>query len=106
MTFPPKLSGAKKALVGALILFAFLLTVDLLREPGDQITARALIGSIAFYQAHLSSHTHTHCKFEPTCSEYAKLAIGKYGAFKGSMLAAWRLLRCSPFTKEFSVDYP
>lgn len=37
------------------------------------------------------------CRFYPTCSDYAKGAIEGHGAFKGVMLAAWRLLRCHPF---------
>ncbi|MCQ2978956.1 MAG: membrane protein insertion efficiency factor YidD [Clostridia bacterium] len=39
------------------------------------------------------------CKFTPTCSEYSYQAINKYGAFKGTLLAIWRILRCNPFSK-------
>jgi len=42
---------------------------------------------------------YTHCKYIPTCSEYAVQAIQKYGVFKGILLAAWRILRCNPFAK-------
>ncbi len=45
------------------------------------------------------------CKFHPSCSEYAVLAIRKHGAFKGIGLAAWRLLRCNPWSHG-GVDYP
>jgi putative membrane protein insertion efficiency factor len=38
------------------------------------------------------------CRFVPTCSEYAAEAIEKCGAFRGSIKAFWRLLRCNPFT--------
>jgi putative membrane protein insertion efficiency factor len=37
------------------------------------------------------------CRFYPTCSHYGYQAIYKYGAFKGSAMAAWRVLRCNPF---------
>jgi len=37
------------------------------------------------------------CRFYPTCSHYAYRAIYKYGPIKGTLLAAWRLLRCNPF---------
>ena len=37
------------------------------------------------------------CRFYPTCSHYGYQAIFKYGALKGSLMAAWRLLRCNPF---------
>jgi uncharacterized protein len=37
------------------------------------------------------------CRFYPTCSHYSYQAIYKHGAIKGSLLAAWRILRCNPF---------
>jgi len=37
------------------------------------------------------------CRFEPTCSEYARQAIDRFGVVKGSGLTIWRLLRCHPF---------
>lgn len=39
------------------------------------------------------------CRFFPTCSEYAMEAVARHGAFKGSILAACRLLRCHPFCR-------
>ena len=43
--------------------------------------------------------THEMCKYYPTCSEYAKEAITKYGAFKGTFLSIKRILKCNPFSK-------
>lgn len=40
-----------------------------------------------------------HCKFYPTCSEYTRQAIEKYGVLKGCILGAGRVLRCNPFSK-------
>ena len=37
------------------------------------------------------------CRFYPTCSHYGYQAIYKYGAIKGVLMAAWRILRCNPF---------
>jgi putative membrane protein insertion efficiency factor len=37
------------------------------------------------------------CRFYPTCSHYGYQAVYKYGVFKGSLMAAWRVLRCNPF---------
>jgi uncharacterized protein len=37
------------------------------------------------------------CRFYPTCSHYSYQAIYKHGAIKGSLLSAWRILRCNPF---------
>jgi uncharacterized protein len=37
------------------------------------------------------------CRFYPTCSHYSYQAIYKHGAIKGTLLSAWRILRCNPF---------
>lgn len=60
---------------------------------------RALLMLIRFYQAAVSPFTPPRCRYIPTCSQYAHEAIEKYGAGKGSYLAARRLLRCHPFHK-------
>jgi hypothetical protein len=39
------------------------------------------------------------CRFYPSCSHYGYQAIYKYGALKGSIMAAWRVLRCNPFNE-------
>ncbi len=62
--------------------------------------SKLLIGLIRFYQKYLSPLKRTGtCKYLPTCSEYALQAISKHGAFKGSILAVWRVLRCNPFSR-------
>jgi len=40
-----------------------------------------------------------YCKFQPTCSDYAYLAIEKYGVARGGLKAMWRVMRCNPFSK-------
>jgi putative membrane protein insertion efficiency factor len=37
------------------------------------------------------------CRFQPTCSEYAMVAVGRHGVLWGAALALWRVLRCNPF---------
>ena len=59
---------------------------------------------IRFYQRRISPYRSACCRFTPTCSQYAYEAIHKYGAFKGIMLALWRLLRCNPFCKGSPYD--
>jgi putative membrane protein insertion efficiency factor len=39
------------------------------------------------------------CRYVPTCSEYAAEAVARHGAFRGIILACWRLLRCNPFVR-------
>ena len=58
-----------------------------------------LIRLIKFYQKYISGLKSTKCPYIPTCSQYGLEAIEKYGAFKGSLLAAWRILSCNPFSK-------
>ena len=54
---------------------------------------------IRFYQKHISSKTPPCCRFYPTCSQYGIEAIERFGAFKGSIMTIWRILRCNPFVK-------
>ncbi len=58
----------------------------------------AMLGAIGVYRATLSGRFGDRCKYHPTCSAYAAEAIRVHGAFKGSLLGAWRLLRCNPFS--------
>lgn len=44
-------------------------------------------------------YPHGYCRFKPTCSEYAYAAVEKYGILKGGIMAGWRVLRCTPFSK-------
>ena len=53
---------------------------------------------IKLYQKYLSPLKTTRCPYIPTCSQYGLEAIQKYGALNGGLLAAWRILRCNPFS--------
>jgi putative membrane protein insertion efficiency factor len=59
----------------------------------------ALLGLIWFYQMTFSRLMPPNtCRFYPTCSHYGFQAIQKHGVVKGGLLAAWRVLRCNPFS--------
>ncbi len=58
---------------------------------------RILAGVIAVYQATLSPLLGPRCRYYPSCSQYAKEAVLKYGALRGSWLAAGRVARCHPW---------
>ncbi len=61
---------------------------------------KALIFLIKTYQLTISPRfSHGACRYYPTCSQYAIEAIEMHGVFKGSLLAARRILRCNPFFK-------
>lgn len=63
------------------------------------------MGLIRLYQRLVSPWMPNVCRFVPSCSEYARLAIRRHGAGRGAWLAARRLLRCHPFHPG-GVDYP
>ncbi|MDY5576861.1 MAG: membrane protein insertion efficiency factor YidD [Lachnospiraceae bacterium] len=65
---------------------------------------KILIYLISFYRKYLSPLKTGHCRYIPTCSQYAIEAIEKYGACKGSYLAVKRILRCHPFSKRSGFD--
>jgi len=62
-----------------------------------------LRGLFTVYRWTLSPLLHSfglgNCKYQPTCSEYAEIALYRHGVFKGTALALWRILRCNPFSK-------
>ena len=61
---------------------------------------KILLACINFYRRHLSSMKgYSSCKYYPTCSEYAKQAVMKYGVIKGCLYSIKRIIRCNPFSK-------
>lgn len=63
---------------------------------------KIIINIIIWYQKNISMwlcSKNIRCKYYPTCSEYTKQAIEKYGVIKGIVLGIWRIVRCNPFSK-------
>ena len=63
---------------------------------------KILIVLIEKYQKHISVFLDSKgikCKFYPTCSEYMKQSIIKYGTIKGCLLGIKRIIKCNPFSK-------
>jgi len=58
-----------------------------------------VIDLIGLYKTFLSPFFPPACRFEPTCSEYTKQAVEKYGAVRGTWMGVKRILRCHPFCK-------
>lgn len=59
---------------------------------------RLFTAPIRAYQRWLSPAFPRRCRYEPTCSAYAVSSIERFGVLRGSLLAAWRILRCNPFS--------
>jgi uncharacterized protein len=57
-----------------------------------------VVAPIRFYRRFVSPALPRRCKYHPSCSEYAVEAIRTYGVLRGLVLAAWRLLRCNPWS--------
>jgi putative membrane protein insertion efficiency factor len=56
-----------------------------------------LVFLISIYQQGISPYFPSQCRFYPSCSEYAKQAISRYGSLKGLFLSLKRILKCHPF---------
>lgn len=63
---------------------------------------KVLIKLIKLYQI-TPIHTHSLCRFTPTCSEYTKIAMERFGVIKGLILGIKRIFRCRPFGK-YGID--
>jgi putative membrane protein insertion efficiency factor len=59
---------------------------------------RMATAPVRFYQRAVSPGLPARCKYYPSCSEYAVQAVRRYGILRGVVLAAWRLLRCNPWS--------
>jgi len=63
------------------------------------VIGRSLVALIRLYKRFLSPLLPSSCRFTPSCSRYTVEAIQKHGALRGTLLGAWRILRCNPFGK-------
>ncbi len=57
-----------------------------------------VVAPIRAYRALVSPGLRPRCPYVPSCSEYAVQAVREYGILRGLVLAAWRVLRCNPFS--------
>lgn len=66
--------------------------------PLRRALVSVMTAPIRLYQLLISPVLGPRCKYEPSCSTYAVSALRRFGVFRGSILAAWRLLRCNPLS--------
>ena len=71
---------------------------DLRQEAGFvEVITLGLIGTLGFYKQVVSPLFPRACRFVPTCSEYARQALGRHGLGRGLLMTVGRLCRCHPF---------
>ena len=84
-----------------------------MNSPSSSQTSRARLRKVAtfplllpvfVYRKLVSPFIAPRCRYYPTCSTYAVDALKAYGPIKGSILAAWRVVRCNPFS-DGGFDY-
>jgi putative membrane protein insertion efficiency factor len=73
-------------------------TQQILRSVAANPVKAFFLGVIRLYQVVISPSIPGRCKYYPSCSQYALDAVREYGAFRGFVLGAWRVLRCNPLS--------
>jgi uncharacterized protein len=83
-----------------------LAAVDALRPPQDQVTARLYVAAVRGYQrwGRPVTSRYTRCPYRPTCSEYSRQAVEKFGLPRGLLLTARRLSRCRGDVRPGTLD--
>jgi putative membrane protein insertion efficiency factor len=60
--------------------------------------AAVFLAPVRLYQRFISPGLPARCRYHPSCSAYAVEAVREYGVLRGAVLAAWRVLRCNPWS--------
>jgi putative membrane protein insertion efficiency factor len=80
-------------------------TLSALRLLG-RLPALALVGLVRLYQTFVSPLTPPSCRYYPSCSSYAVVALQRHGLLRGGWLAVRRLARCHPWSPGGIDDVP
>lgn len=98
----------KRVLAGFILLLMVIGALDVLREPSAQMSTKGAILLVRKYKKFISPRISgaVTCRFLPTCSDYAVIALGEYGIVRGGWRTIKRLARCSPLSHEHGDDYP
>jgi putative membrane protein insertion efficiency factor len=67
--------------------------------------SRIAIALLQVYKRWISPLLPQACRFTPTCSDYARMAVEKYGFWRGSVKGLGRILRCGPWSRG-GIDMP
>jgi hypothetical protein len=60
---------------------------------------RLILFLLDLYKRLLSPLLGARCRFHPSCSDYARVAVARFGAWRGGVLGLWRLVRCQPLCR-------
>jgi putative membrane protein insertion efficiency factor len=63
-----------------------------------RLIREVLLAPLHLYRRVISPAMRPHCRYHPSCSEYAVEAVREYGVIRGGVLAAWRVVRCNPWS--------
>jgi putative membrane protein insertion efficiency factor len=79
---------------------------DGMRPAESQWTARGYMGVVRFYQERVSPRLRTvvACRYVPSCSEYSRRAVERYGIFRGMELTLGRIWRCRGEIPDGTID--
>lgn len=69
-----------------------------IRARALHVVREAFLLPLHAYRYVISPNLAPRCKYYPTCSTYGVQAVRELGVFKGSIVAAWRVIRCNPFS--------
>jgi uncharacterized protein len=67
-------------------------------SSAGRIARTIAVSPLMAYSKLISPALPRRCRYEPTCSAYAIESVRRFGVLRGAVLAAWRLLRCNPFS--------
>lgn len=70
------------------------------------LPSHVVVALLRLYQRVISPLYGSTCRFYPSCSQYALLSVQRHGVLRGTVLAAWRLLRCNPWNPGGVDDVP
>lgn len=71
----------------------------------NRAAVKGILGIISLYQYWISPVLGSHCRFYPSCSQYANIVLYRFGIVKGGILFIRRLIKCHPW-HEGGVDFP
>lgn len=91
-----------------IFIFLFVLAWDNLQKPENELSVKTVRAAITVYQAvgRPILKGRVKCRFEPSCSDYAKAVYNKYGLIKGTRLTVVRISKCKAGVPMHTADLP